>query len=144
MRSALMPVMGAAHAGEYSFTCAASSSKPTVCCATNARSWRPSSTITCIIASASAGSAPGWIRNVSSDSAAASVWRISIVTTWAPRLRAAATWRAVFGWLARFAPHRRIKALFALMSSFVLTSSAPVRPRPYAPRPQQIMVPLHH
>ena len=34
-------------------------------------------------------------------------------------------------------------ALFALMSSFVLVSSAPVRPRPHAPRPQQIIDPAH-
>ena len=34
------------HAGECAFTCRASSSKPTVCSATNARSWSPSPRIT--------------------------------------------------------------------------------------------------
>ncbi len=46
--------------------------------------------ITCIIASARAASVPGRITSVSSDCADASVSRMSIVITWAPRLRAAA------------------------------------------------------
>ncbi len=134
----------AAHAGVYVVTCAASASNPTVCAATNARRTRCSATITCIIASASAASVPGRISSVSSDCAAASVSRTSIVTTWAPRRRAAARWRAVFGWLARLAPQSRMRLACAPMSSLVFVSRMPVRPRPKAPSPQQIIVGFHH
>src|SRR5438094_562483 len=54
-----MPVTPAAHAGEWRATWAASSSNPTVCRATNSRSYRRSATMTCIIPSASAASVPG-------------------------------------------------------------------------------------
>ena len=67
-----------------------------------------------------------------------------MVATYAPRARAAATCRAVFGWLATLAAHMSTSLLCALMSSFVLASRAPVSASPYAPSPQQIIVPDHH
>ena len=144
IRSAGTPVIGAAQAGGCEATCARRASKPSVWPATNSRSHRRSATITCISASASAASLPGRTRTTSSACAAASVSRTSSVTTRAPRRRAAARWRAVFGCEARLAPHRRISAAWAPRSSFVLTSSTPVRPRPKPPRPQQIIVGFHH
>src|SRR5215467_722252 len=62
-----------------------------------------------------------------------------MVTTLAPRRRAAMMWRAVFGWLAMFAPQRTIILELSAISSLVLTLSAPVRPTPKPPSPQQIM-----
>ncbi len=62
----------------------------------------------------------------------------------APRFFAAARYRPVFGWLARFAPQSAIKAACSPMSSLVFVSSTPVRPSPNAPRPQQMIVGLHH
>src|SRR5215475_15442945 len=62
-----------------------------------------------------------------------------MVTTLAPRRRAAMMCRAVFGWLAMFAPQRTIILEFSAMSSLVLTLSAPVRPTPKPPSPQQII-----
>src|SRR5678815_3632947 len=90
MRTAEMPVIGSAHAGECARRCAASASKPSVCRSMNARSCRLSRTTTCIMARASAASVPGLSTKTSSDWAAASVSRTSIVTTCAPRHLAAA------------------------------------------------------
>ena len=100
--------------------------------------------ITCVIASASAPSVPGRMISTSSDLAAASVLRTSIVTMCAPRRFAASKCRAVFGWLARLAAQRRMSRECSPMSSFVLVSSMPVSPSPKAPRPQQIMVGLQN
>ena len=93
---------------------------------------------------ASAASVPGRMISTSSDCAAASVRRTSMVTTWAPRRRAVTRCGAVFGWLARLAPHSTISSAWAPMSSLVLVSSGPVRPMPKPPSPQQIMVGAHH
>ena len=89
MRAAGTPVTRSAHSGVCVATCAASGSKPSVWRATNARSTRPSAMSTCIMPSASAASVPGRTSTVSSDCAAASVSRTSMVITWAPRRRAA-------------------------------------------------------
>src|SRR5215469_3338973 len=62
-----------------------------------------------MIPSASAASVPGRMISTSSDWAAASVRRTSIVTTCAPRRRAFTRWGAVLGWLARLAPHSTIR-----------------------------------
>ena len=104
----------------------------------------PSATITFIMASASAVSLPGRRTKASSAWAQASDWRTSMATMRAPRFFAAATWRAVLGWLARLAPQRMTRAELADMSSLVLTSKAPVRPRPKAPMPQQIICPVQN
>ncbi len=102
------------------------------------------STMTDIIARASAASVPGRIRTTSSERPAASVSRTSIVTTWAPRRRAATRCGPVLGWLARLAPQRRTRPAWAPMSSFVFASSTPVNPRPKPPSPQQIIEGCHH
>ena len=143
MRSAETPVIAAAHSGVWPFRCAASASKPRVCCAMKARSWRCSATITCISPSASAESVPGLRRTTSSDWRAASVSRTSSVTMKAPRRRAAATCRPVFGWLARFAPQSSTICACCPRSSFVFTSSTPVTPNPKPPSPQQIIAAFH-
>src|SRR5256885_1721406 len=80
-----MPVMPAAHAGAWPARWAASSSNPTVCRATNSRSYKRSATMTFIIPSASAASVPGRSTSTTSECAAASVSRTSMVTTNAPR-----------------------------------------------------------
>ncbi len=144
MRSASTPVSAAAQATSCFATCAASASKPAVWRATKGASYSRSATMTCIMPRARAASVPGRSRSVSFECAAASVLRTSMVTTYAPRRFAAARWGAVFGWLARLAPQRRTSAAFAPMSSLVLVRSTPVSPRPKAPRPQQIIVGLHH
>src|SRR5262249_47665034 len=68
-----------------------------------------------------------------------SVLRTSIVMTLAPRRRAEMMCRAVFDWLAMFAPQRTIILEFSAISSLVLTLSTPVRPTPKPPSPQQII-----
>ena len=89
MSSASRPVTAAARSGVHSATCAASSSKPSVCAAIHSWSSRSSRTNTCIIASISATSVPGsgW-RNQSAESAVM-VRMGSITTTCAPSRRAA-------------------------------------------------------
>jgi len=95
---------------------------------------------TCSSASASAVSLPGRISSTSSDLAAASVWRTSMVTTCAPRARACSTCGALVGWLAKLLPQSSTSWAWAARSSGVWVSSGPVSASPKAPRPQQIMV----
>ncbi len=94
-------------------------------------------TITRIMASASAASVPGLTRITSSASAQASVLRTSIATIRAPRRLAISTCRSVWAWLTVFAPHRITRSECAPRSSLLEVSTAPVRPRPNAPNPQQ-------
>ena len=110
MRSAGTPVMGAAHSGPSGAHVRGQRVEADRVARDELRvveTFRRS--MTDIIASASAASVPGRIRIISSDCAAASVSRTSIVTTWAPRRRAAARCGAVFGWLARLAPQSRTR-----------------------------------